>query len=295
MSKHVVKCPECGAEISIAEVVTNQVEEMRASIEDEYSREYRDKDLQHQKKISELEHQLGDMKRRLRQPPIQLQGEVAELELEQLLANAFPYDEVRAVWKGVNGADIHHRVRSGSGGACGTIVWEVKTAKDFKKLWISKVKNDQRRESGEIAVIVTKVMPPGLRAARFGPIDGVWVTEPALAIGLASALREGMIGVAMVRRSGESKAGNAEQLYDYMMSTNFKHRVEAIVEAFVRMQGDLEKEQRAMQRQWASRKGQLEQVLHNLAGMWGDIHARAPALPKISRLELEGATDSDGE
>jgi hypothetical protein len=89
MSEPVVKCPECGAEISIAEAVANQVEEMRASIEEEYSREYRDKDLLHQKKIVELEHTLGDMKRKLAQGPIQRQGEVAELELEQLLADAF--------------------------------------------------------------------------------------------------------------------------------------------------------------------------------------------------------------
>jgi hypothetical protein len=116
----------------------------------------------------------------------------------------------------------------------------VKTPKDFGKAWITKVKNDQRRESGEVAVIVSKVMPPSLLTASFGRIDGVWVISPGLAVLLASALRDGMIGVAMIRRSGVEIAEKAEQLYDYMMSTQFNHRVEAIMEAFERMQNDLE-------------------------------------------------------
>jgi Uncharacterized protein conserved in bacteria (DUF2130) len=47
-------------------------------------------------------------KRKLEHGSQQAQGEVLEIQLEELLRGAFPLDQIEAVPKGMNGADIVH-------------------------------------------------------------------------------------------------------------------------------------------------------------------------------------------
>ncbi|MBI3682423.1 MAG: DUF2130 domain-containing protein [Acidobacteria bacterium] len=70
------------------------------------------------------------------------------------------------------------------------------------------------------------------------------------------------------------------------MSTEFRHRVEAIVEAFVTMRDDLHKEKQATEKNWAKREKHLDLVLLNVSGMVGEIQAITPSFPRIKRLEL---------
>ena len=81
-------------------------------------------DEQYQHKLAEKEKQIQDakkandeLKRKLDQGSQQLQGEVSELQLEELLRSSFPMDEIEPVPKGYNGADIVQRVMSRSGRA----------------------------------------------------------------------------------------------------------------------------------------------------------------------------------
>ena len=67
-----------------------------------------------------------DYKRKLEQGSQQLQGEVLELELENIIRREFPYDEIKEVPKGVNGPDLIQVVKNDRGKVCGTIVWESK-------------------------------------------------------------------------------------------------------------------------------------------------------------------------
>jgi len=68
----------------------------------------------------------------------------------------------------------------------------------------------------------------------------------------------------------------------------FRHRVEAIVEAFSTMQEDLDKERKAIMKQWAKREVQIERVMGATAGMYGDLQGIAgKSLQEIDGLELE--------
>ncbi|MGH7443188.1 MAG: DUF2130 domain-containing protein, partial [bacterium] len=79
-----------------------------------------------------------------------------------------------------------------------------------------------------------------------------------------------------------------EVLYTYLTGTQFRQRVEAIVEGFSAMKEDLDKEKRAFQKIWAAREQQLEKVLASTAGMYGDLQGLVGAnMPKIEPLELE--------
>jgi hypothetical protein len=276
-------------EKSLEARVSRKVEAARRKAIEETSEEveayFMDRELQFKKTESDLRRKLRDATRRLEQSSQQLQGEVIELELERQLVAAFPSDEILPVPKGKAGADVLQRVISTSGHLAGTIIWESKRTKNWNAKWLSKMKTDQRREKAEIAVLVSSAKPKGL-ASRFGLTSGVWVCDFAIATALGTALRANLLDVARVKLSGEGRNEKMEILYQYLMSTEFRQRVEAIAEAFAMMEADLEKERQATQKQWAKRETQIRLVAENLAGAIGDIQAIAPAFPKIRRLEL---------
>ena len=51
--------------------------------------------------------------------------------------------------------------------------------------------------------------------------------------------------------------------------------MEAIVEAFSNMQEDLDKERKAITKQWAKREEQIDRVMQSTVGMYGDLQGIA--------------------
>lgn len=79
-----------------------------------------------------------------------------------------------------------------------------------------------------------------------------------------------------------------------MSGTEFKQRIEGIVEAFVAMQTQVNKERRAMEKQWKEREKQIERVIKNTVGLYGDMQGIVGGkIPEIQMLELGG--DPAGE
>jgi hypothetical protein len=113
------------------------------------------------------------------------------------------------------------------------------------------------------------------------------------AAGLATVLRESLIHIATARRAAEGKNEKMEALYGYLSGTDFKQRVEAMVESFVGMQQDLERERRAMETAWSKREKQIQRIVRNVAGMYGDMQGIiGSTLPRIDRLELPPPSDT---
>ncbi|MCP4410381.1 MAG: DUF2130 domain-containing protein, partial [Gammaproteobacteria bacterium] len=195
-----------------------------------------------QKKIEELKH-------RAEQGSQQLQGEVQELELEDLLRSKFPFDTIEPVPKGEFGGDVVQRVNGANGQLSGTILWESKRTKSWSDTWLPKLRKDQRTAKAEIAVIISQALPKDVET--FETIDGVWVTHPRTTLPVAAILRQSLIEVALARQANEGQQTKTEMVYQYLTGPRFRQRVEAIVEAFSTMQGDLDKERKAIMKQWA--------------------------------------------
>jgi hypothetical protein len=243
--------------------------------------------------IKGLQDQIAQLQQRAEQGSMQLQGESLELEIETQLRSAFRFDEVAEVKKGQRGADVHHRIRSNNGLDCGAILWEAKRAKNWSADWPEKLKEDQRQAKAELAVIVTTCPPEGLRG--IGQKDGVWVCEPAFALGLAAALRQGLITTAAQRLQQANRAEKTVVLYDHVCSVEFRQHIEAIVESFLGLKEQLDAERRAFTRQWKEREQQLEKAITHTAMLYGGIQGIAgrEALPEIKTLQLEaGETKS---
>jgi hypothetical protein len=274
--------------------VVRRIDAERIKIQDDTTRqlqeEHRLKDAEKDKKLQDALKVNDELRRKLQQGSQQTQGEVLELELEELIRTSFPMDQVEPIPKGVSGADVIQRVMSKSGHLCGTIVWESKRTKTWSDGWLPKLKDDQRSVKADLAVLVSEALPKDCRG--FGQYDGIWVSDSQSLISLAVALRTQLVEVAMTKLAAVGKNEKMEILYHYLSGSEFKQRIEAIVEAFVDMQEDLQDERRVMERRWSRREKLIQKVISNTSGMYGDfqglIGSSLQAIPLLtSGDELE--------
>jgi hypothetical protein len=244
--------------------------------------------------ITAMQKQIEDLKRRAEQGSQQLQGEVQEMELESLLSGKFPRDTIRPVPKGEFGGDVLQRVIGPVNQICGTILWECKRTKNWSDGWLAKLREDQRAAKAEIAVIISQALPKEVET--FGFVDGVWVADPKVALPLAMSLRQTLIEVASARQASEGQQTKMEMVYQYLTGPRFRQRVQAIVEAFSSMREDLDREKKAITRQWAKREEQIDRVMQATVGMYGDLQGIAgKTLQEIEGIEFQGVLDFKDE
>ncbi|MDC0189771.1 DUF2130 domain-containing protein [Rhodospirillales bacterium] len=272
-------------ELTVETRVLNSVEEVRKKAKLEAEGALNLKISEREEKIASMTRQIEDLKKRAEQGSQQLQGEVLELELEEMLKAKFPFDSIEPVPKGEFGGDIIQRVTSPTGQASGIILWELKRTKNWSEGWLAKLRNDQRSAKAEFSILVSTALPK--EVDNFDQIEGVWVSAPQYFLPLAMALRQSLIDVAQSKQSQEGQQTKMELVYGYLMGPNFRHRVEAIVEKISDMQGDLDREKKAMMRSWAKRDTQIQNVIEATVGMYGDLQGIAGrGLQEIEGLEL---------
>ncbi len=275
-----------------------KIDQERRKIEEQAVRrieeQYRLKDAEKDKKLHDALAVNEELRRKLQQGSQQIQGEVLELELEEQIRAAFPFDLIEPVPKGMNGADVIQRVHNKNGHFCGTIVWESKRTKGWSDGWIQKLKDDLRLVKGDLAIIVSEALPKDVK--HFAHMKGVWVTSRDCALTVAAALRFQLIEVANIKAAAVGKNEKMEILYKYLSGPEFRQRVEAIVEAFIEMQEDLQEERRVAERKWSKREKQIQRVITNTSGMYGDLQgligSSLHSIPALAdgngKLEVEG-------
>ncbi len=276
-------------ELTVAREIDKERTRLVTETQERLADEHRLKDAEKERQLADMRRQIEDLKRKAEQGSQQLQGEAGEGELESLLRANFPSDEISAIGQGVRGADLHQIVIDSRGRKSGAILWECKNTRNWSDAWIAKLKQDQRSRHADVAVLVTAVLPKG--CTRFALIEGVLVTDFACAAGLAAVVRANLGQLAQMRSAAISKEESLELLHRYLSGVEFRHRVEAVVEAFTAMRHDLDQERRAAERQWARRSRQIDAVTFNVSGMYGDLQGLVPALPSIALLELPEAEE----
>ena len=284
-------------ELTVEKRVQEGLNATREQARKETEEQMKLKVMEKEQTITSMQKQIEELKRRAEQGSQQLQGEVQELELESQLSSRFPFDKIEPVPKGEFGGDVLQRVVSSGGQQCGTILWECKRTKNWVDGWLVKLRKDQHAAKAEIAIIVSQTLPKDIEI--FDQIDGVWVTHPKTAIPVAMTLRHALIEVASARQATEGQETKAEMVYQYLTGPRFRQRVQAIVEAFSSMQEDLDKEKKAITKQWAKRTEQIDRVMQATVGMYGDLEGIAgktlQEIEGLDLLELDAPTDLENE
>jgi len=272
---------EAESQTRLNEIISLEKEKIKRVEEERNEMKMRElvKQLEDQKKLT------SEMRRKQEQGSMQLQGEILELAIEEWLTSEFPLDTIEEIKKGARGGDCIQIVNTRDAANCGRIYYESKRTKEFQANWIEKFKNDMREKGVDIGVIVTEAMPAGMD--RMGQINGIWICKFEDFKGLAAVLRESLVRVSLALVSQENKGDKMTMLYDFLTSSEFRMRIEAIVEGFTQMKAGLETEKRAMMKIWKEREKQIEKVVINTIEMYGSVKGIAgSAVQSVAALEL---------
>lgn len=249
------------------------IDKERKRIEEEVKQReaeaHRMKDREKDLVMEKLKEQVEDMKRRMEQGSMQVQGEAQELELRELLEDLFRSDTIDEVATGANGADVLQHVFDRLGRSCGTIAFESKRTKAFSDKWIDKLKEDMHRHKAEVGVIVTEAMPKDM--PNMGLRNGVFVCSFQEVAALAQVLRQSVLRIAEVRSQEENKDDKANLLYAYFTSSEFKQRMQTIVSGYTELQEQLAAEKRAMTKLWKAREAHIDRMLTSATELQGSI------------------------
>ena len=283
---------EKSLELELEKKLATAVDAEKQKVVESLQNEFHLKSQEQEKKINDMKKLLEETKRKAEQGSMQTQGEVLELDLENTLMNAFRLDNIDPVPKGVRGADVVQTVNDSAMKKSGVILWELKNTKNWSQGWIQKLKDDQTAVGAEIAILVTEAMPPDME--NFGMIENIWVTKRTLAVPLAAILRDSLIDLKYARSSAEGMNEKMQVLYKYITGPEFKQKVEGIIDTFSGMKAQLEREKRAMTKLWKERDKQIDRVVENTSGMYGDFKGViGAALKDIDTLELSDGLDED--
>lgn len=225
-------------------------------------------------RIKEKDEVIASMNRRIEglnvgQKSQQLQGEAMELVLEDLLRSKFPQDGIEPVQKGDFGGDVIHHVFSPNGVNCGTILWEAKRTKNWSDGWLTKLRGDTRTAEADVPILVSKILPKDIE--NIGQMNGVWVCTPQFILPAVMFIRHMLIMVSNSKQIQLGQKTKSEMIYQYFTGPQFRRRIEVVAEAFSTMQEDLNKERKAITKQWAKREQQLRHVIDATSGMSGEL------------------------
>lgn len=265
------------------------IEDVKKQSFEEAQIKLREKD----KQMEMMKKTIEDLKRKSEQGSMQIQGEVQEDTLKDILINTFPLDTIEDVPQGVKGADLIQTINSRSGQNLGIILWESKNTKNWSHEWLRKLKDDQGIINADVSILVSRVLPEEVKDFKF--IDGIWVCNYHFVLSLAQVIRLHLIEMGKIKKSLVGKDEKMEVLYKYLSGSQFRNKIENILKGFIVIKDDLDSEKRAMQRVWNKREKEIERVIENTSGMYGDLQGimGASALPSVEILELPGVAEND--
>jgi len=277
------------AELELSKKLAEEKIKLHKAIDDEIAIKLKAKDEQ----IEQMRRDIENAKRKAEQGSMQIQGEALELAIESWLSSQFPFDTIDEVKKGAFGADCIQTIHTRELQNCGVICYESKNTKAWSDSWISKLQQDMLKVNADLGVLVTSVYPNGMD--RMGFVDGIWVCSLDEFKGSVSLLRESLIRVHLTVQKEENKSDKMTLLYNYLTGNEFSMQLKAIVDGFMTMQSELDRERRSLMASWKRRQKLIDGVLQNTTEMYGSLQgiAGSVALGNIEALELPEGFDED--
>lgn len=268
------------SEKKINEIINAEKDKISKQYADENELKFREKD----DKIAEMQKQIAELHRRIEVGSQQAQGEVQELAIEEFLRVKFPLDTITPIGKGVNGADCEQEIMDANFGKCGKILYESKRTKNWSGEWIAKFKKDMTEARADTGILVTQVMPKD--AENVALIDGVWVCSFSNFRWFSEVVRYNLIELSYAKSANQNSETKMGLLYNYLTSSEFRHQIENIVNAFIELEDNLEKEQKAMKKIWKARELSIEKARDNAVAMHMKMRSIAGAeIAEIKELD----------
>jgi len=238
--------------------------------------------LEEKKKNTDMQKALEEAQRKAKQSSQQLQGEVLELDMEVKLKEMFPTDQFAPIPKGFQGGDIMQKIIY-KGNVVGSILWETKNTKNWSKAWLVKLKEDAGRINATESIIVSQVLPDGVKI--FDRREGVWVTTYEHAISTCRFIRFLITTVSSMKLSASQTDEEWGKVRDYMLSDSFKHRMQTHFDGIKALRESLNAEKRAAIIRWKKQEAQIEKLDNNTTNFYGELRAIVPDIPKVEGVD----------
>lgn len=251
-------------------------------IKKEEEEKFEQKNKENEHKLDQQRKLIEDMQRKIEQGSMQTQGEVLEELLEENLRKNFPLDEVVEIKKGEVGADILLNIHHNRLGFCGSIIFECKNTKDWNKDWVEKLKSDQKTKNAHIAIIVSKTFPKDKSKLSFFNEQGIWVSNFKESISLTEVLRAQIIRLKEIEISQQGKGNKSIEMYDYLQSDRFRINMQEIINSFLSMKNEINRERATMEKHWKNRDAMIDKMIANSL----DINSQIQAIGGGEIIEL---------
>lgn len=262
--------------------MVKKIAEEQEKLKETISKDFRLKELELEKKLSDTKKALDDAQRKATQKSQQLQGEVLELDMEAKLKTAFPGDELSAIPKGVEGGDIWQKVIL-RGKSMGSILWEMKRTKAWSNTWISKLKTDAGKLSASEVILISEVLPPDIK--NFDRKDGVWITTYEHALSICRFVRFLISSVTSVKSQANQTEEEWEKVRNYMLSDSFKHKMQAHFDGIKNLKETLDAEKRSTMLRWKKQESIIDKMDSNTTNFYGELKSIISQLPRISGVD----------
>ena len=254
--------------------------------------EFRKKEMESQKQQEQMKKTIDDLKRKSEQGSQQIQWDIQEDDIKLALEQTFPIDNIAVVPTGIKWADLIQTVKNNLGQDSGTMVWESKNTKAWQDAWVMKLKEDKLKVNGNIAILVTTVLPKDIK--NFWMFDDVMVCNPDFAIPVAHILRDKLLSISKVEKSLEWKDAKMEMLYRYLGSEEFSSKMGMMVDVFSNLKSGIDMERRSMEKNWKKREKDIERATFAVTGMYGELESLMwQALPGSQHLELGSGLEDE--
>jgi hypothetical protein len=236
---------------------------------------HRLKELEAARQLQTAREDADKLRLRLSQGQAHHQGAALEADVAKRLREAFPADEIVVMRSGQRGGDIMQAVRTQSGTACGSILWEAKNTQQWQGSWLAKLRSDMRAASAEHAVLVSVTTPEEI--GPMGHLEGiVWAARPVAVTALASILRRWLLGAHAATQLARDNGERAVALHRYFTGPEYRQRMERFQEFLAEQEAELAAERRWFTQRWARLEGRIRDVVDNLAGLSGDMKGVGP-------------------
>ena len=215
----------------------------------------------YQKKIKELE-------RKVEHNTANQMGDGAELDLLEVLREAFLDDRITRIKKGQPGADIIHEVLY-KGEVCGRIVIDSKNRQQWHWDYVSKLRQDQLDARAEYAVLSTTVFPSGKKELSIH--DEVILASPARIQHIVHLLRKALVEMHVRGLTLKERDDKKSRLYNFITSSRYAQQLREVQNLTRDIQELDVDEQRQHSNVWKKRGSLAKNMEHVLREMDTEI------------------------
>ena len=219
-----------------------------------------------------LQEQIEKLNEKSQQRNVELQGESAELYLEDMLKEKFPNDEIKDVKKGVSGHDctliINHRNTEG----LAKIAFESKNTKHFSEEWPEKLNKTLMDKKIPYGVIATRALPKNFKHIewRYDSIVIIPFKESSV-LSTAEILKALLIREYEVRKISMLDDSEKGQLYKRLLSPDMRMQVTALMRSYLATQSNIDEDERISAKSIVKRQANLNEQKTKILKIFGAI------------------------